>query len=76
MKKFKALTSLLLTLQWAVLVYGQELEPRVMHGSAVQIKELPWAVAIVEVGTYNVIGTGNIISDYWILTAAHLWAEE
>jgi secreted trypsin-like serine protease len=76
MKKFKATTSLFLTLQWAILLYGQELEPRVMRGSAVGIKESPWAVAIVEVGTYKVIGTGNIISDYWILTAANIWQEE
>jgi secreted trypsin-like serine protease len=76
MSSFKISTSLMLILQQAALLQGQELESRVMHGNPVEIKEFPWAVAIVEDVTYKLIGTGNIITDIWVLTAGHLWSPE
>jgi secreted trypsin-like serine protease len=69
-------TEFILILQLVALLHGQTQEPRVMHGNPVQIKEMPWAVAIVEVGTYKLIGSGTILSDTWVLTAAHLWSPE
>jgi secreted trypsin-like serine protease len=55
------------------------MEPRIMNGSVITIDKFPYIVALFDVtgpgDNEYVFGTGTILSDRWVVTAAHLWTE-
>jgi secreted trypsin-like serine protease len=50
-----------------------------MHGSTITINYFPFVVALVDTSVQGkveyVFGTGTILSDRWVVTAAHLWVK-
>merc|ERR1712013_695171 len=44
---------------------------RIVNGTEADINEYPWQVGIVEKGQTTVFCGGSLISDQWVLTAAH-----
>ena len=60
---------LLILLVMSMVVHAQQ---RIIGGSAVNITERPYQAAVFVNGTFN--GGGVIISNRWILTAAHVVA--
>jgi Trypsin len=56
-------------------IHCHRLANRMMNSLATNIKHLPYVVAFYE-DRVGVFGTGTILSEKWVLTAAHIWDVE
>ncbi|MFT7810291.1 coagulation factor IX-like [Arapaima gigas] len=56
---------------WATSEVREMITPRIMGGNEVIPGEIPWQVALVDRQTQIVFCGGSIISEWWVITAAH-----
>jgi secreted trypsin-like serine protease len=71
--KISLFASILLAILSRCTSHDIVVDDRIMRGIQVNIKDMPYMVALFKTPYYQTIATGTIISSRWVLTAAHVF---